>query len=232
MGLIKSSNAPTNAVPFSMKDVETTAKQMLLRARQQADQLLAAAQAQGEALKQQMHAEGLAEGRKAGYEQGLAEGRAQGLEQALAEHRQQLSDLHAALTEALGQVEQSRQELACAALSEVVALAAAIARRVTKRQALIDPQVLEENVAEAMRLVIHGADLRLVIHPAQKQTMEQMLPRLALEWPALQHAQIVEDPAIHPGGCRLMTARGEIDADIEGQLDRVIAELLPEQDSA
>ena len=75
MGLIPRQNAPTNAVPFSMKDIEHAARQMLLRARAQADQLLAAAQAEGETMKQAMYAQGLADGLKQGQAQGQEEGR-------------------------------------------------------------------------------------------------------------------------------------------------------------
>ena len=36
MGLIKSANAPTTLMPFSMKDIENQARAILLRAQQQA----------------------------------------------------------------------------------------------------------------------------------------------------------------------------------------------------
>ncbi len=223
MGLIKSNLAPTSAVPFSMQDVEVAARNILLRARQQADQLLAAAQTEGEVLKKRMGVDGMAEGRKAGYEQGLVEGQKQAME----ENRSALAEVHGAMLEAVGQLEQSREELTCVALAEVVGLAAAIARRVTKRQAIIEPEVLEANVADALRLVIHAADLRIAVNPSQLDVMERLLPRMGLTWPVLNHAKVVGDGAVHPGGCRLMTAAGEVDADIDGQLDRVIGELLP-----
>lgn len=227
MPLIKSGNAPSTAVPFSMADIETAARRILIRARQQADALLTAAQAQGESLKKQMHATGYAEGRKQGNAEGMAQGRQEGHTQALAEHQQALSEVHAMLVDALGQIEASRRDLEAEGLREVIELATAIGRRVTKRQCLVDPAVLEANIAESMRLVVHRADLRIVIHPSQRAVLDDALPRLGLEWPALAHAAIVEDEAVAVGGCRLMTAHGEVDADIDGQLDRVIAELLP-----
>lgn len=228
MGLIPRQNAPTHAVPFSMKDIEQAARQMLLRARAQADQLLAAAQAEGESMRQAMHAQGLAEGRQQGHAQGLADGHKKGFDQALAEHRNQLSELTATLTGVLQEIDAARRELESQALREVVTLACTIARRVTKRQCEIDPGVLEANLADAMRLVVHGADLRIAVHPSQKESLEQTLPRLALTWPALDHAKIIGDENVAVGGCRLYTGHGEIDADIDSQLDRIIAEVLPD----
>ncbi len=227
MGLIKFNSAPGKVVPFSMKDIELTAKQMLLRAQQQADQILAEAEGQGEVMRQQMQVQG----RDEGYEQGLEEGREAGRQQAMQEYQQQLAEVHAAMGQALVQFEQSRQDLQRDVLREVVGLAAAVARRVTCRQSLIEPQVLQENLVQALRLVVHRADVRIVVNPAQRETIEQLLPQMALAWPQLQHATIAEDPAVHPGGCRLSTDAGDIDADINTQLDRIIAELLPLADA-
>jgi flagellar assembly protein FliH len=112
-------------------------------------------------------------------------------------------------------------------LREVVALAVAIARRVTKRQGLVDPEVLTENLREAMKLVAHAADVRIAVHPQQKVVLESVLPQLRLSWPDLKHVELVEDSALSPGGCRIFTARGTVDADLDGQLDRVVNDLLP-----
>jgi len=73
MAVIKSANAPS-LVPFSMADIERHAKSVLLRAQQQAEQLLAAAQMEAEWLKQQATSEGLIAGRKQGTVEGVATG--------------------------------------------------------------------------------------------------------------------------------------------------------------
>ena len=54
------------------------------------------------------------------------------------------------------------------------------------------------------------------------------LPKLQLHWPNLKHVELVEDASVSPGGCRVMTRHGEVNAQIDTQLDRVIAELMPE----
>ena len=41
----------------------------------------------------------------------------------------------------------------------------------------------------------------------------------------LAPAQIVADPAVEPGGCRVITGFGEIDQRIESQLERIVEEL-------
>jgi flagellar assembly protein FliH len=228
MGLVKASAAPTNLTAFSMRDVEEQAKALLSRARQTAERLLAEAQREAAAMKQRASAEGLVEGRREGIARGIEEGRTMGRQQALEEHRVQLTQAVAALGEAMADVEASRAELEAAALEEVVGLAVAVARRVTKRHGLIDPAVLTENLHEAMKLVVHAGDVKVAIHPSQRQALEVALPALRLEIAKLGHVELTEDPSVDPGGCRLFAGGGHVDATLDEQLDRVVADLLPD----
>ena len=227
MGLIKSANAPPSLTPFSMADIERQAKAVLSRARQQADQLLAAAQAEAETLKQQAAQRGLADGRRQGMAQGLEQGRQAGHQQALNESRDALGQATRALSAATTALDASRADLEATALAEVIKLVIAIARRVTKRQGMIDPAVLTANLQEAMKLVVSSADVRIAIHPSQRKALDAALPQLLLQWPNLIHVHIVEDASLAPGGCRVYTEQGQIDADLNQQLDRIAAELLP-----
>ncbi|HEX4124194.1 MAG TPA: FliH/SctL family protein [Tepidisphaeraceae bacterium] len=232
MPLIKSTNAPSSLTPFSMTDIEDAARKMLLRARRQANSMLAAAQAEAEQLKAAAKTEGLTEGKSEGLKAGHAAGLEAAKKQALVERQQEITNAINACTAAANQFNASRIELAAAGLNELVKLALAVARRVTKRQSEIDPQVLAANLAEAMQLVLHAADVRIVINPAQRATLERILPELRLTWPTLKHVDLIEDAAIAPGGCRLHTATGQIDADLDAQFDRLAAELLPGQSPA
>lgn len=227
MGLIKSANVPTSLYPFSMRDIEMQAQMILARARDKAEQLLLAAQMEAEELKKQAHAEAQADGHREGLASGMAQGAKTGSDQALAEHRESLTQLLMSLTNATAELESRRDALESSALAEVVGLAVAVARRVTKRQGMLDPRVLEDNLFEAMKLVVHSADVRIACHPAQRKTLEEVLPRLGREWPNLKHVAIVEEASLAPGGCRVHTAHGQIDADLDSQLDRVVADLLP-----
>jgi len=230
MGLIKATNAPTTLQAFSMKDIETQARGLILRAQQQAEQLLAAAQSEAESLKAKAMAEGFAEGRQNGITKGTEEGKKLALQQGLSEHRTQFANVLKALNAAMQELNKSRQELDAAAKTEVIHLAVSIARRVTKRQGAFDPTMLTDNVHEAMKLVTQSTDVRIAIHPQQKQVLLDALPKLSLAWPKLQHVQLIEDANLAPGGCRLLTAGGEVDGDLDRQIDRIAADLVPNKD--
>lgn len=227
MGLIKSANAPVAMIPFSMKDIETQARALMNRAKERAEGLLIEAQREAEELKAAAKVEGLVEGKREGLAKGLEEGRRNGAQQALSEHRTQLANLIKGLTEAAADLDASRQQLENEALTEVIDLSVAIAMRITKRQGQIDPAVLIANVNEAMKLVVSSSDVRIALHPSQKQYFFEALPQLQMAWPALQHVQLIEDETVAPGGCRVFSKGGQIDADLDGQLDRIVADLMP-----
>jgi flagellar assembly protein FliH len=227
MPLIKSESVPASIAPFSMVNIENQARSLLARAQRKAEELLTAAQGEADSLKKAAYAQGLADGKRDGLAQGTAEGKKSGHDKALAEHREKFTAATAALTAAAVQFDAHRGELESGGLRAVIELAAAIAHRVTKRQAILDPQVLIENLNGAMKLVAHAADVRIAVRPTELETIKNELPNLKANWPQLSHVELLGDEKLGPGGCRLFTANGAVDGDLDGQLDRIIEELLP-----
>ena len=227
MGLIKSANTPASLSPFSMADIEKQARAILVRARQKAEQLLIDAQRNADEIRRQAQAEGLASGYDQGIVKGMEDGGKLGHDAALSEHRTQFTTLLTALTAVVSEIDAHRQELETRGLREVIQLAIAIADRVTKRQGRLDPEVCIANVAEAMQLVVSSVDIRVALNPLQIHVLNEAMPRLRLRWPELKHIELVEDETLSPGGCRIFTRHGRIDADLEGQLERIAAELVP-----
>lgn len=200
---------------------------MLAAARRHADALLAEAQREAELLRQEAREAGLRTGRAEGAIKGREEGLKVGRDLALGEHRAQLSHLISSLAGAAADLDASRRALEDAALSDVIELSIAIAERVTKRQGVLDPAVAVANVREALRLVMHAADVRIALNPDQRGELEAVMPAIRAEWPAMTHVEIVDDLSIAKGGCRIQTRGGRIDADLDAQLTRIAAELLP-----
>ncbi|GIW76288.1 MAG: hypothetical protein KatS3mg104_1351 [Phycisphaerae bacterium] len=229
MPVIKSgSSAASGAKPFNLSDIEAHARRILLKARQDADQLLAAAREQAQAIQARARIEGLAEGKKEGLLQGKAEGLKQGKSEAYDQYHQQLTGLVTLLHQTMRELDDQRQQLINRCEAEVLPLALAIAEKVTRRLGKLDPRVVEANAREAVRMVLSRHDIRIVCHPEQVALLNEVSERLQKHWPQLQHITITADPSITPGGCRVLTAGGEIDADLQSQLDRIARELVPE----
>lgn len=163
---------------------------------------LEVAAAQAEALRETARAEGHAEGLAAGREQA-------------AEEIARLRELAGALGEA---VEGFQQALA----AEVMDLAVAVARQVLREAVSVDPAVVLPVIREAVASLPHGHPaLRLHVNPVVAATVGEALgeARLPGNW------QVVADATIEPGGCRIETASGEIDATMPARWRAVVAAL-------
>jgi flagellar assembly protein FliH len=226
MGLIKSEAAPTRVIPFSLRDIEQQARAIVARARQQADELLVEARQEGQRLQAEARVAGMEEGRRQGHTEGLKAGTASGNAAALAEQREKLSLLIQSLAQVLAEIDTQRAHLAAEATADVVRLSLAIARKVSRLHGAATPEPLLANVADAVHRVINAADLRVAVHPTQRDTLQAALPNLGMTIPKLAHAEIVEDAKLSPGGCRIYTAGGLIDADMDQQIDHIAAALL------
>jgi flagellar assembly protein FliH len=227
MPVIRSNNLAAAPRAFSMADVEELAKRMLLKAKLQAEQLINAALEEAEQLKAAARDEGSKEGFDHGHQEGLKHGIEAGKQEAIKQHSAELKTVIKSLTTGLTELDTHRRDLQSQALREVVELAISVARRVTRRQGEIDPGVLEANLADALKLAISAADVRVAVHPQQLAGLKAVLPALKLKWPNLKHVELLADDTLAVGGCRVYTRNGSIDADLNTQLDRIIADLLP-----
>ena len=227
MGLISKESPPLTAVRFSLRDIEAQAREKLSRSARDADVLVEQAQQRVAEIAAEAQACGFVEGVRHGLAKGGADGAVEGRREATAEYAERLTTLIQSLDRAADELSVARQDLETMMVSDAVELALAVAARVIKHQAAIDPQVLLRNVREALNLIGRATHIRIALHPSQRELLREVLPQLQLEHPALKHAEVVEDEAILPGGCRVFTPHGKIDADLESQLDRIARELMP-----
>jgi flagellar assembly protein FliH len=213
--------------PLNLDDLEALAERIIQGARSRAQELLVQAQEQGE----QVRHSAAEAGRKEGYEKGYREGTDRGREEALANAAEQFARDQAQLLEALqgalADFEQQRTQLLAGARDELVRLALAIARRVTKRYAAGDPQVAVENLKEIIERVGQRHLLQIAVHPADAESIRRLAGQLAEASQRWQNVGLTEDAEIEPGGCRVSLPDGRIDASMETQLERIAAALLP-----
>jgi flagellar assembly protein FliH len=208
MALVKPSSSPLQAVRFSLRDIETQAQTILHEARREAERIIADAH-QSAAQSAPPRSDGDSSAEPAPSQD------------------DDFSSAIQTLHEAAAQFQTSFDELRESILAEIVELSMSIAQRVTKRAGLIDPNVLSENLREAMKLVVRTTGIRIAVHPQQLDLLRQHIPPLQSEHPALATAEIIPDETVTPGGCRVSTSHGRIDADIQTQLDRLAERLIP-----
>lgn len=172
--------------------------------------------------RQQGHAEGykagLAEGRQAGQAQGHAEGLQAGRQQAKDEQGARLAHLDTMLSDADHALAQLDGQVA----QGIVDLALRIARQVIQGTLTTRPEALLDTVRDLLQPQEGQLSwLRVHVHPDDQPLLTEYLQSL----PAPPPWQVQVDADIAPGGCRLETSLGQIDATLPTRWQRVIQSL-------
>lgn len=199
----------TQAATFNFEDLARQAKQYLDQVRAEAGKIIA--QAQTEAVQIRKQAE--IDGRRAAME---------AQQQIVAA---QLADVLPALRQAIAQIEQSKDGWLRHWEQAAVEVAAAIAARVVRGELTRRPEVPVGLVREALQLAAGNTRVRIALAPADHQRIAEQVQSLVEEMAGLTAAEIVPDPGVSPGGCRVETQFGVIDQQIESQLKRIVEEL-------
>jgi flagellar biosynthesis/type III secretory pathway protein FliH len=106
-----------------------------------------------------------------------------------------------------------------------VAVAAAIAARIVRRELAQQPEISLQWIREALRLAAGSSDVTLHMNPSDYEILGGRVEQLLQPLGKLAPSTIVSDPAVSPGGCVVQTKFGVIDQQIEAQLARIQEEL-------
>lgn len=231
MGVIKRADLetyPRDAVPLDLGDLHARGQAIVQAAQDQARAILEQANSQRALLLKGASKEGHADGFARGLEEGREQGRSEGIESATQQHDAELTQLSAQWASTLEQWEQERRDMMLAAKSELVDLAAHIAARVIKRSVELDPEVVTDQLDDVLETLVAPTKLRLHVNPSDLPLLERVMGPMVERCAMCEHATLVEDPSVAPGGVVAMTSSGgEIDASITTQLDRIVAALMP-----
>jgi len=206
-------NRAVQQVAFNFDDLAAQANRYVEKVRADAAQIIAEARKEAEQIKQRAVAEGRAAGQQAVQQM---------VQQQVG---QRVATLLPALSDAVAQIRHARQAYLTHWEKSAVHVAAAIAGRIVRRELQRDPQITLTLVREALELAAGGADLRVHLNPADHQALGQHVAALLRELSGLGQAQLLADPAIAVGGCRVETRFGVVDQQWETQLARIEEEL-------
>jgi flagellar assembly protein FliH len=106
-----------------------------------------------------------------------------------------------------------------------VKLACAIAEKITRRQLPSHPEIPLDLVREGLEMAAGWPKIQVRLNPTDFESLRGQVERLVNELHGVADAEIVSDPEIEAGGCRLETQHGAIDQQFSAQLTRIEAEL-------
>ncbi|MFG0285416.1 MAG: FliH/SctL family protein [Phycisphaerales bacterium JB039] len=217
-----------SAVVLDLGDIAAMGEQLKAQARAEAERIVEEARAERQRLIAGAAEEGRREGRAEGLEAGRAEGRREAAAQAAEQAAQQLEHLRAGFESALSDFEQSREQMLREARADLLRLAMAIARRVTRRAIAIDPAAAAAQLEAALEHVAAGSTLRIEVSSAEREAALQAIPEIGRRAAGSAHVDVVARDDLAPGDVIVTTPGGaRIDGRIDLQLDRLAAELMP-----
>ena len=201
------------SVAFNFDDLAQQAESYLRKVRAQAEQIVAKASQEAVAIRKTAEAEGRLAGAKA-------------IESMVDQKiTKQLETVLPALRTAVGDIEQSKQVWLGHWERQSIHLAAAMASRVCRREVARQPEITLHLVREALELAGSNGRLRIVLHSDDHAALGRQLEQVVAEFSRLATAEVVADPQISRGGCRVETDYGVIDQRFEAQLARIEEEL-------
>jgi flagellar assembly protein FliH len=207
------SGVAMRAVAYDLTDMAAQAEDYLGAVRRQAAEIVEEAKREAAAVRKNAEAAG----RRAAE---------QAIERILDEKvAQQMKTLLPALQAAVKQVEDAKQAWMQHWETAAVELAAAIAGRLVRGELQRRPEISGQWIRESLQLAAGNGEVTIRLHPADQQTLERQVKRLAAAFAPLATVDVVADETISPGGCKLNTEFGVVDNQLETQLERIKQEL-------
>jgi flagellar biosynthesis/type III secretory pathway protein FliH len=200
-------------VAFHFEDMNDRADEYLETVRREAAKIVQQAHVEAEQVRRQAVAAGQAAAREEAQRE-LNERIAGRLNSFVAALERLVAETNEAKADWLRRWEQS-----------AVAVAAAIAERIIRREIQHQPEISLELVREALQLAAGASEVTLHLNPSDYELLGGQADALAKSLGRLAPTNVVADDAVSAGGCVVQTRLGRIDQQIESQLARIQQEL-------
>jgi flagellar assembly protein FliH len=172
-------------------------------ARDEAQSIIAAAQAEADAI------------REAARTQGYAEGLAAGRDEFAAQAAPAVQALAASVVEA----EADRDRVSGEAEAAAVELALQIAEKTVTASIAVDPGRVVDVVRGALRCLIERERVTIQVHPEDLPLVREAVGSLVGQLGGIEHIEVQEERRVQRGGAIVRSTAGEIDARIQTKLD-------------
>ena len=171
---------------------------------------------------QQVTADTLEQLQEKAYQEGFEKGQREGL----AAGKDEINQSVARLSGIMNSLNTPLEQLDDQVVEELGHLATLIARQIIRRELKTETGQIVSIVREAVsNLPVASQKIRILLNPEDAVLVNNALSMSEHE----QRWELVEDPVISRGGCKVVTESARIDLTIESQLNAVIANALGDE---
>ncbi len=151
------------------------------------------------------------------YQLGLDEGKHEAYQKTSEEIKGRLDRLDALLAS----ITNLKKELIANNETHLVQLAFHMAKRLAHAQIELDPKVVTDVIREAVEKAQVEEEVLVQVAPSQIEFLETLKSETAREFEFMKKVKLEPVEGITPGGCMIHTNYGEIDARIEGRVEKL-----------
>ena len=126
-----------------------------------------------------------------------------------------------ALTDALEEVNHLRESLARNSSRDMLRMVMAISEQVIRRSLEVQPEIILALIENALQASVQADSFRIHVSPQDLEMVKQQKPLFLASISGLKNIAFEADAAITPGGCRVESELGDVDATIETQLEEI-----------
>jgi len=214
------------------EDIKKEAKEESNRIKQEANTILeeakesvkkitseavARSEEQAEDIRHQAHESGFTTGKQEGYDAGY--------KTVKEKFHALLSQVEMVLIEAKKEKERIFQKAQKDMSEEIVELSILIAKKIIKTEIANNQDIIVANIKDALSKMKSQGEITIRVNLVDFQHVESMKDELLGIASGLKGIHFHDDPSIEPGGCKIETTLGIIDATISAQMERVEEEL-------
>jgi flagellar assembly protein FliH len=208
-----------------LADIAKQASEVVLEARKTAARIKTEARADAEVAKRQAREQGYNEGFAEGQAHGIQDGARTATDQARASVDDRARELADQAMSILVALKESGERQYQHSADEVLSFAIDLSTKIVGRLARCDISVARGNLIKAMKLAHAEGEIIVSVNPGQLQALARDFAEFVETIDASGRAKLVADTRIAPGGVKITTAKGVIDATVEMQLDKVVSAL-------
>lgn len=205
------------------KRADTDGQEMVDQSRAEAEQIIAQAQAEAEQIITQ--AQGQAGSIR---ETAKQEGNKQGEAAARQEVRKEVAGLMADLAHMIEEAHQTLVDIILNQEREIRRLVAQIASKVVLKTVGEDHETVARIARECISRATSRQSLTILIHPQDREIIEQYCPEYRVAFDDLEKIELQEDPRVSRGSVIVETATGGVDGRIHRQLAVVRETTVPD----
>ncbi len=214
--LARGSDYP-QAVVYNIEDVQSRARNYFEQIQQEAAAILAQANQDAIKIREQAKADGISQAKAT-------------TEQRIQTTAQQLSDARcktaiATCEAAVERLTQETSDWLALWRNQTVQLAARMAEKILRREMQDHDETLRVWMEEAIVAMREVRGLRVLVHPDDFAVAGRFLQQLSKSVPQAVSVEIIPDPEISLGGCVVRSAHGQLDQQLETQLQRLVEQL-------